>query len=88
MKVNDILSEYEFLPTKNKQQFFIKAWRLFHNEICEEEFIKEFLETFVSDVKKDVYKNSADEFIKEFLKLIKTNSSEIVLEDKNENIER
>ena len=79
MNVDDILSEYEFLPAKNKQQFFIKAWKLFHKEICEEEFLFEFLEIFVKDVKNDVYKNSADEFIKEFLMLLKPDSSEIVL---------
>ncbi len=43
MKVCEILDEFEFLSAKEKQRFLLKAWNNFHNEICDEDFMQEFL---------------------------------------------
>jgi hypothetical protein len=43
MKVCELLEEFEFLPSKEKQRFIIKAWKRFHSEISDEEFMKEFV---------------------------------------------
>ena len=42
MKVCELLEEFEFLPSKEKQKFLIEAWIRFHSEISNEDFMKEF----------------------------------------------